>query len=474
MCNRSPKLIAMTLIHSLAIEAYNLSLLYSKAAILAQRDNSDLPSVFTFDFPGALKVAFMKISPSSDISLLINGAQTTLDCVIEGSSGTIKVARITTEPARFAILVVPIYPTSHPHEGDLVKLHGYQQQLAKHWTEEYEALARVISHGARKQGNAFWIGAAPDGLYSLLFPGIEPCVARFRCCLVYLSEEKLDPSWVPQFDTFAVRNLFLDLSSLIWPCQEVEDRTMRPMAIYLPTKNAKLSDFFFQLCQALDNAPIQTLLDHGASIQSPGTTEVFTMDTIFGQLTNDMFQNGFPVRGDLSTAKLRAYQAFGCLAASHVLSGNPLPVMIAEPVLKYAFGITDVTIDGIEEEMKAIRMGVFKIELVKPSLKRYAHSPVFCKTLGFLPMRPVDVPNTKNNDYSSFLLSNVLIMPYVKAKMQVCGERDSNEAMSVELVSELRFDFDEKRNVVVIPTQEVWMKLFDQCKIIEKPNMFTN
>ena len=455
------------LLSSLAIEAYNLSLLANHATILTRQDSIDLPSVFSFNFPGASQVAFVKISPCTDISLLINGVQMTPDCAIEGSSGTIKLARNTTDPAQFAILVVPIFPGSRPHDADLVKLHMYQQKLTETWTESYETIARVMSHIAHKSENAFWLGASPDLLYSIIFPGVDPCVARYRCCLLYLTEQGLDPSWIPQFDTLAIHDLFLDLSSVIWPCQEVEERKIRPMEIYLPTKNAKLSDFFFQLCQAIDNAPIQTLLDLGTSIQSPGTIEVFTMNTIFSQLTDDMFHDGFPVSEEMSPAKLRAYQAFGCVTAAHILSGSPLPVPIAEPVLQYAFGLTQTPVQGLEDQLMAIRMGVFKVELVKPSLRRYAHTPTFARTLRFLPMRPIETVPGPNTEYASFLLGNVIIMPHIKAKIHACSGTDPMSPINVEFVDRLEFDYDPDRNTVTLPCENVWMTLFSQCKPME-------
>jgi hypothetical protein len=408
------------------------------------------------------------VSSLANIAVTINGSAITPDCLWEGSSVTIKIPRSTTETPKFAILVVPVMRIHRPHSDDFLNIHEYQRQLNEHWTPTYEAIAMAMAYRARLLGHFFLFSAFPDQVYSILFPGIGPQIARYRCCLLYLSESWFDEAENPSFDTFVTRNAFLDLSAVIWPWEQAGERELQPILGHLPTKSAKFSDCFFQLCQMIDDAPMQALLDLGTTVQSPGTTELLTIERVLSQLANDMFCDGFPVSDSASPSKLRAFQAFGCLIASHVLSGKPLPVLLDESVIAFAFGITTNARGDIRKQLNAIRSGVYKIELVKPSLRRIAHRPHFCRSCQLRPINKIETVPASRTDHSAYLLSHPMLVPFVRNLLRENFVSDAVAPVNIEFMDEMAIRYVKDRNTLFLPSFPVWMKCFVEEAVVRK------
>jgi hypothetical protein len=197
------------------------------------------------------------------------------------------------------------------------------------------------------------------------------------------------------------------------------------------------------------------LLQLGNQIQPPGSSEILGLDSVFLQLTDDMFLNGFPSVESSSPGKLRAFQAFGCLTASLVVKGESLPVQVDEEVLEYIFGLRSETREDIRAQMDAMRSGVYKVEMAKPSLKRIVRHDAFCKIAKFGPASAVEV--SKPRDFCKFLLGNFMVLPYLTAKMSESGGRN---AVGVMLGEEMRIDYSAFLNLVTLPSLEVWLRAF--------------
>jgi hypothetical protein len=373
---------------------------------------------------------------------------------------TIKISRSTTETPKFAILIVPVMQVHWPHNDDLLNIHEYQRQLSAHWNPTYEAIAVAMACRARQLGHFFLFSAFPDQVYTILFPGVEPQIARYRCCLLYLSERWFDEAEKPSFDTIANRNAFLDLSAVIWPWEQAGEPELQPIRVHLPTKSAKFSDVFFQLCQAIDDAPMQALLNLGTTVQSPGATEPLTVERILSQLTNDMFCDGFPINDFPSPSKLRAFQACGCLIASHVLSGKPMPVLLDESVIAFAFGLTTDARADIAKQLNAMRSGVYKIELIKPSIRRIVNRPHFCRSCQLRPINKIETVPASSSDHSAYLLSHPMLVPFIRNLLREKYVSDAVTPVNIEVVDEMAVRYVKDRNTLFLPSFPVWMKCF--------------
>jgi hypothetical protein len=252
----------------------------------------------------------------------------------------------------------------------------------------------------------------------------------------------------------------IDLSSVIWPWQATAERDTPPIAVHLPVTNAKFSDFFFQLCQALDDAPMQALLDLGTAVQSPGTAAPIPIDTVLSQLTDDMFVDGFPVNSSPCASRLRAYQGFGTLIGSYALSGKPFPVNLDESVVAFAFDVTKESNPEIALQLGAIRVGVYKIELVKPSLRRFAHRPQFCRSCLLRASRHIEITGESRTEHAAFLMSHFFLMPFLRNLLRQHFVSDSVKPVNVEFVDEMEIGFVKERNAFVLPGFQTWIKCF--------------
>jgi hypothetical protein len=450
------------LLTRLATDAYAMARLRAQGVVFGAPDGGEVPSMLLFEFPGAVSVALVRVTASANITFTANSSPVVPDCVVDGSSVLLKISRSTTEPPRVGLLVVPVFPTEHCNMDDLQAIHAFNHELRDRWTADYEAIAIAMVHRARKLHNFFVLPAFPDQLFAIIFPAVSPAAARYRCCLIYLSEQFVGDK--PRFETAVIREAFLDLSAVCWPWHEADERELPPLTIHLPITNAKYSDFFFQLGQALDDAPFQALLDIGTSVQSPGTTNILSIDKILCQLTDDMFVEGCPVAQSSQPSKLRAYQAFGTLIASYVLSGKTIPVLIDEAVMAFAFGLTQEVTPEFADAMKAIRLGVYKIELVRPSLRRMAHRPHFCRSCLLRPASQIETVPECRSDHSSFLLSHLMIVPFVRDLLRQNGVSDAVRPLNVEVVDELVIQYTKERHAIVIPSFPAWMRCFDGMK----------
>jgi hypothetical protein len=180
---------------------------------------------------------------------------------------------------------------------------------------------------------------------------------------IYLSET--DPI-KPELDAIVGQSSLLELSSVIWPTTVADSTSLPKIELHLATKNAKLSDFFSQLCEAIKLARQQCLARLGNVMHRPGSQEAVYLDVVWLQLTEDMFVSGFPsIDETCSARKLRAYQAFGVLLGSLVVNNGSLPLQIDDDVLKFAFGLRKDCVEDIRQQMDAIRTGVFKVEIAR-------------------------------------------------------------------------------------------------------------
>jgi hypothetical protein len=323
-----------------------------------------------------------------------------------------------------------------------------------------EAIAVSVANQIRQQesGGYYLFSLYPDSLYAAIFPGILPAASRYRCCVLFLTEVGLPEVDRPKFDSPVTESALLDLSSILWPSQEYDKKRLQPIPLHLPTRNARLSDFFFQLCQAIDLAPIQGLLRMGSHLLPPGSSESTSLDLIFSQLTDDMFSGGLPSVESTSVSKLRAFQAFGCLMAVLILNGEALPIQVNKEVLEFAFGLTDECAAELKGQMSAIRAGVYKVEMAKPVLKRIVRRQAFCSRVKIGPC--VAVERVEQSDFCGFLLDHCMILPFIRAKLSEGGHRDAVSPVEVQFVDELRIDYDSGRNTIVLPSCEAWIRMF--------------
>jgi hypothetical protein len=194
----------------------------------------------------------------------------------------------------------------------------------------------------------------------------------------------------------------------------------------------------------------------------PGSQEALDLDVVWPQLTDDMFVSGFPsVDGTCSATKLRAYQAFGVLLGSLVVNKGSLPLQIDDDVLKFAFGLRKDCAEDIRQQMDAIRTGVFKVEMARPELKRIARQPAFCGLVKLGPPKRINTGENKD-EFVDFLLQNVTILRFLRAKMKENWARHRCAGVQVTVVDEMKIQYIKESNTVVLPSVNAWIAAFNR------------
>jgi hypothetical protein len=305
-----------------AVQAYNLATLVWKSEIFRNDKHID---GFSFSCPRAKRVALIRLTLWGSITLGGSSSQWEENCVVDGHLLSVKFARSSSDQWNTAVLVAGLLDGNRRlHSRDILELHRWHRELQEKWTDEYEALAQSIARRIKEFHADSSFAVLPDQLCSIVFSGISPMAARYRCCAIYLSET--DPI-KRQFDAIVGQSSLLELSSVIWPTAVADSTSLPKIELHLPTNNAKLSDFFSQLCEAIKLAPQQCLARPGNVMHPPGSQEALYLDVVWRQLTDDVFVNGFPsIDENCSATKLRAYQAFGVLLVSLVVNKTSLPI----------------------------------------------------------------------------------------------------------------------------------------------------
>ncbi|OHS98775.1 CUB domain containing protein [Tritrichomonas foetus] len=447
---------------SLAYKALSISKLPSTTKIITQNEKNELPSITVYTFEGAEKIAFVKILPLNKVSLNVNKVEVQPDCFVDGDSVTIKISRSSSDNRKFALMLIPIYPPSKPHSSDVNRLHKYQKILSESWTEDDEAMARCLIQIPLKKSSYYTFAMYPDDLYHLLFPTMDPDIARYRLCVLYLTYGKLDQSQIPNFGPQVLSSGNDTLFDILMPKHVIIEKEHTPISVHLPMKNAKLSDFFFQFCQVIDTAPINCLTSLGNSLQPPGTAESISIDTVLSQLADDMFSEGLPLIDAVSVGKLRAFQAFGCLMASLVNSGKSLPIHLRKEVIQYAFGDTSITfpeLEKVRKQLNAIRSGVIKIEMICPSIRRFA-DPITAKTIQLLPLMTINFSESQNQQAYNFFIEDPFLLPYMR-KLLCSYLVDDRVTQPIPMfVDEWRIEYNKQSNTIYLPDVDIWIQCF--------------
>lgn len=482
------------LLTSLALRALGMSRLPSQAKIITQNEKNELPNSIVCTFEGASKIAFVKISPLTKITLTVNKSEIKPDCLINGDSASIKITRSQSENSRkIAFMLIPIYPERRPNSNDVNTLHHFNRRLREDWNESNESLARCIIQRPLKEGSFYSFAFYPDEIYKILFPNIEPEVARYRLSLLYLMYEKLDEDQVPYLgpirldkanlngkkskETFGGKNGLLiddDLAEILEPKRILPERKLSPISVNLPMKDAKFSDFFFQLAQIIETAPLDSLTTLGNLLKPPGESESRAVDAVLSKLTDDMFKDGLPLNDQNSSEKFRAYQAFGCLMASLANSGNgTIPVVLRKEVIMYAFGNSDmmnnsnssdeltVNLEPMRMQMIAIRSGVLKIEMTCPSIRRFA-SPIAAQTLLLLPTSPIQFVERIGSENVKFFTEDMFLLPYLRRVLSQNFVVDKITPPIISFVDSIEITYSKENNTINLPSTDLWIQCFVQ------------
>ena len=519
-----------------AFQALTISKLPMKTSLITQNNKDELPSAVYYNFQGASQIALIKLLSNSKGSITIDKTEIKSDTIIEGEQVTIKISRSSSENKKFGLMVIPLYPIGIPSYNDIQEIHRYQKHLMNHWSPEYEAFARCLVQAYLPSRFYFIFSIYPDTIYQMMFPNVDPKAARFRLCLLYLTYgnlnintpiKKNDTEEVSNINLFSFLNEFhiptfnrhtietlLNVGynknivfDVLTPWKQMKEIDYPPISINFPLKNAKLSDFFFQLSQIIDSSPISFLPSLSNLLPSPGINDSIEIHAAFSQLENDMFCNGAPFNDECSNSKLKAYQAFGCLLASLANSGYSVPLYLRSDIIQYAFGDTSIQFEktnaegtkfinillnndqsensnsneksntnktqncnikiedskinnmGVKESsgnnascwilkaLSAIRSGVMKFEIVCPSIKKFS-DPIISKTLNFYPQKNSSQDEPKE---PLFFQTDKFLTLVLKKLIIDQGDFPDNQKLTEYFKNNFAFS-DEK----------VWIELFAQ------------
>jgi hypothetical protein len=99
-----------------------------------------------------------------------------------------KLTIIESDQSNTAVLVAGLLDRNRRlHSRNILELHRWHRELQEKWTEEYEALAQSIARRIKEFHTGSSFAVLPDQLCSIVFSGISPMAARYRCCVIYLS-----------------------------------------------------------------------------------------------------------------------------------------------------------------------------------------------------------------------------------------------------------------------------------------------
>jgi len=242
----------------------------------------------------------------------------------------------------------------------------YEDEINKKWNNDYEGVARVIAYESHLNNNRFSIGIIPDCVCQIIFKDILIPTVRFRIASLYYAINEYDCTNSVDLSSGIPNDIFPFLPLMLRKDFSYLKKDYLPYTINhpIPFKNIRLSDFFICVGKIIDSIPSYIWLTLSQEfIHSNNKRHSFA--DVIGSIENDMFIDGAPILGADSKKYIESYQYFGTFMAINILQCVPLVLEINDDVFYTILG----TYSGDTPQMKAIRIGSLKIELVSPLLK---------------------------------------------------------------------------------------------------------
>ena len=441
---------------SMEYQALQLSQTQEKNKIIISNEKDELPFNCSYKFEGANKIAIIKILQNNILTIKVNKSILKKNSIIDGNKITISILNPSKENEEFFIVIVPLYHVKDQND----KINSYEYKinskiesiLEKYWTQEYEIVSQLIVKNLVLTEKIFLFSIYPDELFRIIFPNIDPNVARYRLSTIFLTLSKLDDSQIVSNESNIFHNFFIDFKST----HDTKANTNDIIIEYNLFKKAKFSDFFYKFNRFLENIPIPSLQKINYLIQLSGNEELIKIEQLLNTLINDMFSNGIPCKENLSDLELQAYQGFGTFITSLIISDNSIPIYLDKSVIRYAFGEKIEISPELQLQYDSIRLGAFKLEIISPSLFKY-FGTIQSEIVQMLPLQPITTQKSLTN-FQSFLLSDPILHSYIrylifKHKINTCYK-------DFQIIEIDKFSIYLKQNTIYIPKFSTWKNCF--------------
>ena len=435
------------MLSSIVIDALALS---RRGNCIIVRSSSSEPSkIIGIDIPDADCLAAMRILPTTTANVSMNQVPITPDCILQCSKGNLKITKSIQDVVPYILQIIPISKRSMHTAEDARNILLMMNEIKQKWTPENEALANCIAQNAFTLSFPYLFMGMPDSLMSLMFPGISPEVARFRCALCFLNIDGTEEYEPLNLDSNLHPLLKMLYSAFIPQKQLVADKKAERnfLPASLPTKNATLSDFFSELYKVYENVACSEVLMLGDRIVGNSSEPVKVVD-VLSELENDMFIDGKPDPNALSQTQMSGFLGFGMYAVVCLANGLQFPVDVDDDVVGAVIGSVSIN----TPQTVAIRLGAEKIETHYPKLKIIREGRYYLK---YFTLNATHSDYTFDElSYGASILSSPIFAPYINKLTK------GKTIKAYVETDKFEFSFDSATSTLTVPNEETLLNSF--------------